>query len=151
MSTLREFERDLDDFSRKVGLEHATVVKRVALDLFGRVVKKTPVDTGRARASWTIAVGAPDRTIQPEGTYPAMQRQGEAGRVAQAMAQQALSGLESLASLAGYVREPIWISNNLPYIEELERGHSLQAPAGMVAISIIEVDMRLEALLRARV
>jgi hypothetical protein len=35
----------------------------------------------------------------------------------------------------------IWLMNNLPYAQPLEYGHSSQAPAGMVRISVIEVQM----------
>ena len=40
--------------------------------------------------------------------------------------------------------ESIWISNNLPYITALEDGHSKQAPAGMVALSLAEVSSGLQ-------
>lgn len=35
----------------------------------------------------------------------------------------------------------IWMMNNLPYAQPLEYGHSSQAPAGMVRISVLEVQM----------
>ncbi|MGY2258118.1 hypothetical protein [Pseudomonas sp. SDO55104_S430] len=35
----------------------------------------------------------------------------------------------------------IWMMNNLPYAQPLEYGHSAQAPAGMVRISVLEVQM----------
>ena len=40
--------------------------------------------------------------------------------------------------------DDIWISNNLPYIEALEEGHSQQAPHGMVALSLAEAEQGLE-------
>lgn len=150
MSTLFEFERNLDEFSRQVGLAHAIVVKKVALDLFGLIVKGTPVDKGRARASWTIAVGAPDRTTQPEGDYPLFQHDPAAvAVVARQKGEAVLSGLEARADADGVIREPIYISNNLPYIEELEQGHSKQAPSGMAELAIIQVDLEMNLAMRA--
>lgn len=35
----------------------------------------------------------------------------------------------------------IWMMNNLPYAQPLEYGHSSQSPAGMVRISVLEVQM----------
>ena len=39
------------------------------------------------------------------------------------------------------------ISNNLPYIVKIEEGHSRQAPAGMVALSIEEVNLQMNKLI----
>jgi len=36
--------------------------------------------------------------------------------------------------------EVIWIFNNVPYIISLERGHSKQAPTGMVGLTLLEVQ-----------
>lgn len=146
----RTFGLQLDDFARRVGLSGTTVAKRVGFDLFGRFVRKTPVDTGRARASWNISVNQPDRSVVGEvrtrlkkGTHlpKGIQRRG---------LQQAINQLQSQTVFALTVQpgDTIWISNNLPYIGELENGHSQQAPAGMVAVSIAEVETtmsRLEA------
>jgi len=35
----------------------------------------------------------------------------------------------------------IWMMNNLPYAQRLEYGHSSQAPAGVVRVSVLEVQM----------
>lgn len=108
-------------FAKKVGMAPSKLVKRVAVDLFNRIIDKTPVDTGRARASWNISVNEADRTVPPEGqvSYPKPQ-----------------------APLGMQVQpgDSIVISNNLPYIVKLEEGHSKQAPHGMVALSIAEVN-----------
>lgn len=59
----RQFSVDLDNFVKQVGLSAQAVQKKVAFDLFRRIVKKTPVDTGRARASWTISANGADQTV----------------------------------------------------------------------------------------
>jgi len=43
----------------------------------------------------------------------------------------------------------ITIYNNLEYIEALENGHSQQAPAGMVAVSLAEFNIKLERNMKA--
>ena len=90
----------------------------------------TPVDTGRARASWTIAVNQANRHVMPEGRYPAMPNPG---------------------FLDVRPGDSVVISNNLPYITALENGHSRQAPFGMVAVSIQEVRTNMGALIGAAI
>lgn len=124
-----EFNAQLTKFARKVQVAPAKVVKKVAFQLFRRIIEKTPVDTGRARASWNIAIGSINSSVAPEGSN-----------------QKSPGALASKANtvLAGYGADGrlpvVWISNNLPYIGELENGHSGQAPAGMLKLSIMEEE-----------
>lgn len=135
-----KFEQALKRFAKKVELDGATVTKRVAFDLFGRIIEKTPVDTGRARASWNIAVGAPDLRIVPEGQYDSS--------LTTAIAK-ANAVLGSYGTTGPGFLLPIFISNNLPYIVELEKGSSQQAPQGMVSLSLMEVTNNLIKLTKA--
>lgn len=135
-----KFEQALKRFAKKVELDGATVTKRVAFDLFTRVIQKTPVDTGRARASWTIAIGAPDLRIVPEGQYDAS--------LATAIAK-ANAVLGSYGTTGRPILLPVYIANNLPYIQELEKGSSQQAPQGMLAVSLMEVTNSLNKLSQA--
>lgn len=89
----------------------------------GRIVMRTPVDTGRARGGWTISqqaggVASPD-TVDPKGSK------------ALATARQ--------VSRSADVRKPTWILNNVNYILRLEHGHSKQAPSGMVGLTVAEL------------
>lgn len=126
----RKFELELNEFTKKVGIAPSKVAKRIGLDLFAKIVRKTPVDTGRARGSWNISVNEADRTVLPPAppgdVYPP----------------------PSIGALDVRLNESIVISNNLPYIVELEKGHSKQAPNGMVALSIEEVQLKMDALMR---
>ena len=147
----RKFSLDLDDFARKVGFSAKTVQKRVAFELFDRIVRKTPVDTGRARASWTIS------EVQGVESVPARRTRVGAG-VGPGLARRASKMAATKPQLAvqpnnrksGAVTtvDQIWISNNVPYIVKLEEGHSKQAPQGMVAVSIEEVTLKMESLVR---
>ena len=131
---LFKFDRDLEKFAKALEIDVTTVVKKIGFDLFGRIVKKTPVDTGRARASWTIAINEPDRTVAEAGEHKAYQSAPDEAAKAKANA--------GMAALKPY--EPVWISNNLPYIDALEHGHSKQAPEGMVALSIQETEQEID-------
>jgi len=118
---IQKFFLELDHFVDKVEKAPGAVAKRVSFEVFRRITLKTPIDTGRARASWTINVNEADRRVQPEG---------------QSSYQVPRPGLLNVQP-----GDTVVISNNLPYIVELENGHSKQAPVGMVAVSIEEVNV----------
>lgn len=144
----RTFNLQLDQFAKRVRLSGTTVAKRVAFDVFGRIVRRTPVDTGRARASWNISTNQADRSVVGEvrtrlksGTHAPKGLQQRAVKSAvNALQNKNLMGLQVKSG------DTIWISNNLPYIVKLEEGHSKQAPAGMVAVSLAEVDTAMSML-----
>lgn len=97
----------------RVGL----VKKLAGFTVWNGLTQKTPVDTGRARAAWNLAIGEADLSVPPEG-YHATPMPPALGEVAPGV--------------------PVIASNNLPYIGELEKGHSTQAPAGFVAMTVQE-------------
>jgi len=129
----RSFSLQLDAFAAKVKVAPSKVVKRVAFDLFGRIVKKTPWLTGRARASWTIAVNQADRRVMPPAPPGTVYPRATAG------------------FLDVKPGDSVVISNNLPYITALEDGHSRKAPLGMVKLSIEEVKQKMATLMAAGV
>lgn len=97
-------------------------VQKIALELFSRVILRSPVDAGRFRGNWQVAIGE-----IPDGTLDLDDKTGQATiSKAQAVA---------LNVTAGQV---IYLVNNLPYGPRLEEGHSQQAPHGMVALSVQE-------------
>jgi len=116
------FSDDLAKFEAKTSEKLDLAVRKIALELFSRVILKSPVDTGRFRGNWQVAIGA-----LPNGTLELEDRTGQA-TISAATARTA--GVE-----AGDV---IYLTNNLPYAQRLEEGYSQQAPAGMVALTIQE-------------
>lgn len=120
----RSFALDLQGFVPKSQEKASNFIRLIALDLYSRITKRTPVDTGRARAGWAISVNAPSNYVPPEGT-------------AVQLVQSDLSGFN--------LDQVIYIVNNVNYIVYLEDGTSKQAPAGMVAISMAEIEAELEA------
>lgn len=101
-------------------------VRRTALAILTELAVSTPVDTGRARANWTVGLGGPP----DDGDFPAF-APGKGGNTAAANATASIeTGKAAMSD-----REPgqdIYISNNLPYIEVLNAGSSAQAPAGFI-------------------
>lgn len=132
------------EFAAAMQITLATVIKTIALDLNRRIVMRTPVDTGRARASWDLSVGTPSTRVEPERTGKA------GGGVQQTFTALLLGGSAEIVPAAAAAidgTQPVFIVSNIPYIEALENGHSQQAPVGMVEISIVEIESELESIL----
>ena len=111
----------------------------IVSEVFVRIVMRTPVDTGRARASWQFAVGTAPSGVAPDKEYPELKdKEISETQVRAAVA----SALEEISVAPASV----WfISNNLEYIEALEAGWSKkQAPAGMVSLTLREMTRQLE-------
>lgn len=100
-------------------------VKTVTLDVHANLVETTPVDTGWARANWVPRVGQPAN--EPVGSP------GSSGVSAARAAAQ-----NGITQVLGYViqKGSVFVTNNVPYIERLNDGHSQQEPAGFVQRAI---------------
>lgn len=103
--------------------EFNNAIVKVAFDIDRRIVNRTPVDTGRAKGNWIASVGTPDKR---------QLKVGEQDSISQAKS--VLSGLK--------IVDKIIIQNNLPYIQRLNNGWSLQAPPGYIQAEIQSVMER---------
>lgn len=107
------------------------MVRRVALAADQAVVVSTPVDTGRARSNWIVALG--DAADSPIEAYtPGEDRSTEAANTQAALAQ----GEAVIRGYMGGQGTSIHITNNLPYIQKLNDGSSAQAPANFVETAV---------------
>lgn len=133
------FALSLAAFAAKAPDKARAVVRKVAIDTLSRVVLRTPVGNpqmwkskppagyvgGRLRANWNTSIGAPSLTVTA--------KRDAAG---EATIQR---GRGVIAASDG--EQPIYIMNSLPYVREIEyEGHSRQAPAGMVRITVAELQ-----------
>lgn len=111
--------------------------RAVALDVFSRIIVKTPVDTGRARGNWMIDINRAPDAMRMEGFGAKRAEGGDPG--ANAAAAQA-AALEQIGRLGAYrLGATISFRNTLPYIVKLENGSSDQAPNGMVKTTLAEI------------
>lgn len=102
------FKADVARFAEKAKLQTDLVVRKAVLEIFDGVVSMTPVDTGHARANWQVSAGEANGVEIPGAGDP---------RPA------ALSVIRELT--AG---PPVYIFNNVPYIETLEYGQYPNPP-----------------------
>ncbi|WP_417786757.1 HK97 gp10 family phage protein [Stutzerimonas xanthomarina] len=122
------FSDDIRRFATKTTEAHDKIARVATLELFSGVIKATPVDTGRARGNWQTAAGSPAT--------------GETDRLDKSGAE-AVSEVEAKTPAgAGQVT---YLSNNLPYIADLENGTSTQAPEGMVKRNMDRVQKMVDA------
>lgn len=113
------FNQELERFAQTLGpTQVVPFQKKVALDLLARIVRKTPVDTGRARGNWQTTINV----FSNEERFSA------------SPGNDAVIALTSMPAFA-----IVYITNNVPYIKFLEQGSSSQAANGMVAVSLEEM------------
>lgn len=114
------FADQVSAFTRKTEAKIETAIRKIALDVFAEVIMMSPVDTGRFRGNWQVAIGT-----TPSGTLEVDDKAGTA-TLAKAQA-------EALGLKAG---QTIFLVNNLPYAQALEYGSSQQAPGGMIRLTV---------------
>ena len=115
---------DLSRFCQKADIDLKTVIRKITLEAFKRIISRTPVDTGMARGNWIVSAGAPV-TFQ----VTAGDKSGSATIAA------AANGV-----LSWSCQGSLFMVNNQPYIGTLEYGSSTQAPGGMVRLTLAEME-----------
>lgn len=108
----------------RLGEHLESVVKGAAVVALQTAVMATPVDTGLARAGWTVKV---NKTRPQSHPTPETDRDG-------------IKTIEEGTTIINNEeREPgevYWISNSQHHIVALERGWSAQAPQGMTELAV---------------
>lgn len=117
------FGSDVAKFARLTNSSLDQTGRAIALELFGSIIRDTPVDTGRARGNWQTSIGTPkEDEIDRIGPGPAL---------AEAASETAKFGMGKL----------VWLSNNMPYIYRLEfLGWSNQAPSGFARKNVARIQ-----------
>jgi len=127
--------KGIKKFAKQSGLEVDKVVRKIALIAYDGITKRTPVDTGRARANWNFSVGNADTTVSSEGFGKST------GKHVNSPTPPSSPKAPKITLKKGDGLEDIYITNNLPYIKRLEYGHhSKQAPKGMVKVTLAEIN-----------
>ena len=108
-----DFGRALSRLVARCNVEAATVCRKAAVDLWGKVMEDNPKDTVRCAAGWILTPDRPSESVPPEGldhyTLPTAQDPGPSANF------------------------EWWLVNNVEYVSYLEDGHSDSKPTGFVA------------------
>lgn len=118
------FTADLNRYATKTKSSMGEAKQAIVFNVFGQVIKRTPVDTGRAKANWNVTEGMAGLSTDDR------RDKSHLGNI----------GINSIREL-NKITEKFGLdilTNNLPYIERLEFGSSNQAPAGMVRVTLRE-------------
>lgn len=136
------FGAQLAKFAKQAGKKADLVVTKVCLDAGTGVIMITPADQGVLKGNWQATIGQP-----ASGVLDIEDKQG-------AMTIQKVVGPAKLAS-----GQLFYLTNNLPYALVAEYGmwpqgdgegkvtadgYSKQAPAGMVRVTMAEIQRSLE-------
>jgi hypothetical protein len=132
------FALDISRFVQKTGLKPDVVLRKLAFTAYRNLILKSPVDTGRFRASWRIGVDVVDLSTYPEVTHKGIAQGGYADPPPDDSGVQAVIGTAKFGQV-------IFITNNLPYAQPLEDGSSKQAPQGVLAITMAELRSGFQA------
>lgn len=116
MKTLTAAIKDFADLPEKV-------VRGTLIGMGSKVIKRSPVDTGRFRNNWQFSIDAP-----ATGKDPGAGNEIDLVNTANKM-------------VAG---NTFYMTNNLPYAERLEYGWSKQAPQGVVRVTLGEYKTFIE-------
>lgn len=128
------FMKELYHFER-VTIPKEFVARKVEITLFlyYALRRNTPVMSGHARDNWRISSRVSHRGNE-------VGKRTQITRYTATTTARPRSELSIRASLSTVKPEQtIWVYNNVPYLESLADGHSLQAPKGtMIGIPIME-------------
>ena len=130
MRTLLDLVKDLENSVKKIETSASNIASDVSMAVLEDLVFHTPVDTSNALSNWQLTINAPaNNEIEPYYF-------GRKGST-QSMSQDAaiIAGIKALKSKKP--GETIYISNNAPYIKDLDEGSSLQEPEGFVDRALI--------------
>lgn len=126
------FAQQLQQFRDETLETMDEVFRRVMIEIGTTVIRLSPVDTGRFRGNWQFTVDAPASAsldnYDPDGHDTIAQLVAEAQHLSYG--------------------QTAYLVNNLIYAIPLEYGHSAQAPAGMVRITLAGFQQMVEQAVR---
>lgn len=117
------FASDVRRFTLKTEQALDKTTRAITFALFRSVIQDTPVDTGRLKGNWQVSTGAPIT-----GTVTTTDRTGSVT-------------IASMSTAIGGWGDITFMTNNLPYAEPIEYGHShTKAPEGMVRKNMARIQ-----------
>ena len=161
-----EFRLNVSAFVKKAKLAPNAVLRKLSLQLFSAVVLRTPVDTGMLRGNWQVGIGS-----MPTGTVANPDKTG--GRVLQEIASKTAKAewgtsiflVNNLpyASVVEYGAYPNPVKRGTyvkagqtkygtsgpAWVKRSKGGFSLQAPSGMVRVSVVEMQAYMDKIIRS--
>jgi len=129
--TLLDLANGLDDRAKRLPKLASDLAVALAREIVYELTETTPVDTSKAISNWTVSIGT-DTSYDIDA-----HKQGKRGSTLEASSR--ITNLKALT--ATYNKKPgqkIFISNNAPYIKDLNDGSSGQAPQFFIQIAVAD-------------
>lgn len=131
------FMKDVEAWTKKTKARLRLTNRELILSIGSRLIERSPVGDP---ATWE---SKPGKNYIP-GTFKANWN-GSFGQIDYSTTDETdPTGEVSFVRIGSRIPDDptgvYWITNSLPYAEALENGHSDQAPAGMVGLTIVEFD-----------
>lgn len=127
------FTTDLLKFGEKAKFKQDQALRKISLEVFGRVIMRTPVDTGRLRGNWQATMGAPATTeLSEDDNLSPVNQTGSGSSIAKARMVDFVLGASKPTVF--------YLTNTLPYAGVIEYGSSDQSPKGMVRVTLAEYE-----------
>jgi len=113
---------DTTKLANMINTKGSKLVRKIILDGMGRLIRQSPIDTGRFRANWSTSINA-----MSEGTT-----------------ESTVSDIQkSTKGISAYkLGQTAFLHNNLEYAVPLEYGSSKQAPAGWIRNTAKEMQKK---------
>lgn len=122
------FSQDLNKATLNLAGYAEEMVRGTLFSLANRIIKESPVDTGRFRGNWQASLNTP--------------KQGKLQRLDKSGAS-AINDMSSVV-MGLNMGQTFYLTNNLPYARRLEYGYSKQAPSGFLRINVMRVQSELQ-------
>ena len=133
---LNDLANSLEQRAKGYEKRASDLAVKVASELLNNLLWRTPVDTSTALSNWQVSFDA------PLGSFIQAYVPGYLGYTAAA----SITEANSVGNAVLARKKPgqaIYISNNTPYIRDLENGSSKQAPQGILAGSLLITRKRI--------
>lgn len=127
------FQAGINRFAAEVRKKAEKNVRKTLLACLQGCISRSPVDTGSFRLNWNIQAKSPDTSTKEIEGKP-----GKSPKPA------GMAELAPALNLSFDMGDLVYISNALPYSQWLESGGSKQAPTGVVAPTIREVENKIK-------
>lgn len=131
-----EFIRTIHAFSGIAGKRLDFIMRKIGLDAFNQLLRRSPVDSGRFRASWRYTVNSDDSSVEPRAKHGVKSSLKKGAPPTGDQLTKVLSTNKTVTR-----KSRIRISNSLPYSVRLEKGYSKQAPNGIVGPTVLAVRL----------
>lgn len=136
MANEEQFVRTIHAFSGIAGKRVDFVMRKLGFDALASVLRRSPVDSGRFRASWRYTVNTVDSSVE------AVPERGTKGQRKRGSTPGGSEITDALATNKQVTRhKTIHLTNSLPYSVRLENGYSPQSPNGIIGPTFLALSL----------